>query len=548
MKAAQVGATEAGNCWLGYLIDISPCPVLMVMPTDETVKRNSKIRIDPMIEATPRLRDKIAPARSRDSGNTVMQKQFAGGVLVMTGANSAVGLRSMPVRALMLDEVDGYPADLDGEGNPIDLARARTRTFARRKIFIISTPTTEGGSAIEKEFVTTDQRYWYVPCPICGGEQALEFDQLRWEEGKPETAQYECSHCTALIQERHKTAMLNAGRWVATHPELADPRRVGYHINSLYSPYGWYSWADAAREFEEAGQDQAKLKSFYNTVLGKTWKESGEVPAWEALYERRESYRLNAPSNEVYFITAGVDVQGDRLEIQIVGWGKRKRSWLIDYRVLVGDTAGADVWRQLDAILSERWTRTDGLEMQVLKMCVDSGFNTNHVYTFCAKYSGDRVVPIKGQENQAVMLAAPRPVGRKKDGTTPKFGGVKLWNIGVSIIKSELYGWLKQTHTGEVEPDGYCHFPALDVPFFRGLTAEQLEFKLVRGYRRYMWVKKYARNEPLDTRVYARAAAAMVGIDRFSDEHYEKITGNYSRKEPEKQRVTKKSGDFWAGW
>ena len=535
MKAAQIGATEAANNWIGYIIDIAPAPSMMVMPTDDTVKRNSRIRIDPMIQETPTLRERVKPARSRDSGNTVFSKDFPGGVLVMTGANSAVALRSMPVKNLILDEVDGYPLDLDGEGSPVDLARARTRTFARKKILLISTPTVEGQSVIESEFLTTDQRYYHVPCPHCGTYQPLEFEQLRTDsghhvdtyEGTPPTAvYYECSSCEELIEERMKVHMLPNGNWVQSAPEKSTIIRRGYHLNSLYSPLGFYSWLELAIDYLKAKPSNENLKTFYNTVLGKTWSEPGESPPWENLYNRRERYDLNKPAAEVAFLTAGADVQKDRIELEIVGWCKGKRSYSIDYRTLLGDTAKLDVWNQLAEIMNETWEREDGALMPLQVMAVDSGYNSSHVYAFCERFDGFKVIPTKGRDELGTVLSPPRQVNTSRAGK--KVGKVKVWGVGVSVVKAEVYGWLRQEIAEDgTPPPGYCHFPQYDQQYFRGLTAEELKFKMIRGFRKYEWVKKYERNEPLDCRVYARAAASVVGMDRFQDEHWEKMRTSY---------------------
>ena len=250
MKGAQVGATETGSNWIGYVIHHAPGPMMAVWPTVEMAKRNSKQRIDPLIEESPVLCELIAPARSRDSGNTILAKEFRGGVLVMTGANSAVGLRSMPVRYLFLDEVDAYPLDVEGEGDAISLAEARTRTFARRKIFIVSTPTIAGASAIEREYEASDQRRYFVPCPHCSHRQWLRFEQLRWEKGRPETAAYVCESCETAIAEHHKTWMLEHGEWRATAE--GSGKTAGFHLSSLYSPLGWRAWREIAAAWEAA--------------------------------------------------------------------------------------------------------------------------------------------------------------------------------------------------------------------------------------------------------------------------------------------------------
>jgi phage terminase large subunit GpA-like protein len=226
MKGAQIGGTECGNCWVGYVIHQAPGPMMAVSPTVELAKRNSKQRIDPLIEESEVLRERVKERRSRDSGNTVLSKEFPGGVLILTGANSAVGLRSMPARYLFLDEVDGYPGDVEGEGDPILLAERRSATFQRRKILLVSTPKTKSLSRIEREYDASDQRRYFVPCPHCGERQTLELESLRWPEGRPREAEYACCQCGALIGERHKTWMLEQGEWRPTAE--GDARTAGF--------------------------------------------------------------------------------------------------------------------------------------------------------------------------------------------------------------------------------------------------------------------------------------------------------------------------------
>jgi hypothetical protein len=546
MKGAQLGFTECGNNWTGYVMDVSPGPMLMVMPTDGTVKRNSKIRIAPMIESTPRLRDKVATAKSRDGDNTTFSKSFPGGVLIMTGANSAVGLRSMPARFLFLDEVDGYPNDLDGEGSPIDLAKARTRTFAKKKVFMISTPTIDGASAIQTEFEDTDQRYFHVPCPHCGGMQDLKFANLKWTDNDPTTAQYQCEHCSELIDERHKGRMLAQGEWIVTAPDNASPRRYGYHLNSLYSPLGWYSWVDAAREFLDANKsnDTNKMKTFVNTVLGECYVEKGEAPAWENLYNRRETYSTNKPPKDVVFMTAGVDVQKDRLEVEIVGWCRGKRTYSIDYRVIIGETTTKAPWDKLAEIIGETWEREDGAPLRLNLMAVDTGYNTSYVYEFCRRFDYTKVIPVKGSDSLGVIVANPKAVDTSRGGK--KIGRMKIWQAGVSVAKSELYGFLKAEKAEDgTAPDGYCHFPQYAQEYFRGITGEQLQFKLVRGFKKYEWVKKYERNEPLDCRVYARIAAAVLGMDRWNATQWDAMDLAGPTKPKETKPKRRQGGSFW---
>ena len=237
--------------------------------------------IDPLIEESGVLRERVKERRSRDSGNTVLSKDFPGGVLILTGANSAVGLRSMPARYLFLDEVDGYPGDVEGEGDPILLAERRSATFQRRKILLVSTPKTRGLSRIEREYEASDQRRFFVPCPHCHEPQVLDFANLRWPEDRPREAEYACAHCGGLIGERHKTWMLEHGAWRPT--AAGDGRTAGFHLSSLYSPVGWFSWADAAEMYEQAKKTPDLMKGFVNTVLGLPFEEEAEAPEWQRL-------------------------------------------------------------------------------------------------------------------------------------------------------------------------------------------------------------------------------------------------------------------------
>lgn len=554
-KCSQIGATEGGNNWLGYVIDIAPGFMLFVMPTDTIMKDSSATRIQPMINTTPALKAKIKAPRSRDGGNTMMRKEFENGIVYMVGANSPNGLSSKPVRFVYLDETDRYPLNVGGEGDVISLAITRTSTYGdRRKIFATSTPTIAGASIIDKEFVQTGQRYYNVPCPHCGLYQVLKFEQLRYAKDKYEDTCYECEDCKQLIRESQKTKMLAAGEWKAKYPEKEDGFTFGYHLNALYSPLGWYSWGRMAKEYEEALNDLPKMISFTNTKLGEVYETQGDKPDWQALYNKREVYRLNVPHEQVVFITAGVDIQKDRIEVEIVGWGKGKQSWSIDYRVLEGNTDSASnpVWDELDKITNEIWTRADGALLPLRMMCVDSGNNTSVVYEFCRRYSTTKVIPIKGRDNMAVMISQPKAVDTSRSGK--KIEGVKVWMVGVSLIKTELYGWLKLQHLdGEEYPYGYCHFPQYDETHFKSLTAEQVEYALnKKGFSVLTWVKKYERNERLDCRVYARAAAAQLGIDRLSDKDWDKLWLDTKDLIPENKPVIpvkkKNTGDdFWRG-
>jgi phage terminase large subunit GpA-like protein len=527
IKASQLGGTECGNNWIGYVVAHCPGPMMAVQPTVEMARRNSKQRIDPLIEESDVLRKLVSSPRSRDSGNTMLAKEFPGGILVMTGANSPVGLRSMAARYLFLDEIDAYPGDVDGEGDPVNLAIARTRTFARRKIFMVSTPKISGRSRIESAFEESDQRWFWVPCPTCYEYQILRFPQLRWPKGKPEDAVYICEHCSAEIQNHQKHGMLGGGEWRAA--ATGDGKTAGFHLSSLYSPVGWFGWADAAAMFEKAHKDPALLQVFVNTVLGESWALQGEAPEWQRLYDRREDYPISVVPPGGLFLTCGVDVQRDRIEAEIVAWGRGKESWSVDYRVMEGDTSRADVWAKLTAILGERFKTQAGVDMQIVRMAVDSGYATQEVYAWARAQGSERVMAVKGVFQDAVPVGQPTALDVTYAGKRVT-RGIKVWPVSVGILKSELYGWLRSerpsAESGVEFPPGYCHFPKYQEEYFKQLTAEQLVTRVVKGYRRTEWQKTRDRNEGLDCRIYARAAAAIYGMDRFTDQVWNALEQN----------------------
>jgi phage terminase large subunit GpA-like protein len=528
MKGAQVGGTECGNGWIGYVIHHAPGPMLAVQPTVELAKRFSDQRIDPLIEETPALRERVAPARSRDSGNRQLSKEFPGGQLVMTGANSAVGLRSMTARFLFLDEIDAYPGDVEGEGDPITLAEARARTFGwRRKTFLVSTPTISGRSRIEREYVASDQRRFFVPCPHCGEMQWLRFERLRWERGDPRSVRYYCETCDDAIEEHHKTAMLADGSWHAT-ATAEDPYTVGFHISALYSPVGWLSWEQIARDWEAAQGKPEDLKTFKNTVLGETWQEQGEAPDWERLVERREDFPLGVVPREALVLTAGVDVQDDRLECDLWGWAEGYTSWLVDHVVIPGSPREAEPWDALAALLNRDWPRTGGGTMRVAKLCVDTGGrDTAAVYGHLRRLRDPRIAPTKGVDgwNRAQPVQGPSPVDALVNGQKLR-RGLKLWTVSVSTWKADLYRrlWLGRGDADEFPP-GWVHLPrAIEVEWIKQLVAEQLRTtKDRRGFARQEWAKLRERNEALDCAVLARAALWLLGADRYGERFWQRL-------------------------
>ena len=514
MKGAQIGGTEVGNNFLGYIVHLSPGPVMLVMPTVDGAKRTSKTRIDPMFAAIPELKGVISDRRSKDASNTTLMKEFQGGVLVLTGANSAIGLRSMPVRYIFLDEIDAYKGDVEGEGDPVNLAIKRTSTFNRRKIFMVSTPTIQGVSRIEYEYEQSDQRHYMVPCPYCNKRQSLKWKQIHFENDDPATATYVCEHCGAIIEEHLKTWMLENGIW-----EKSNPKSIvaGFHLSSLYSPVGWFSWADAVKQFLDAKNKDNLLKVWVNTVLGETWLEKGEAPEWQILFDKREDYQQEIVPSGGLFLTAGADVQKDRIECEVVAWGRNKESWSVGYFIINGDTAREEVWNELSEFSKRYFEHSSGVMLPISRFAIDSGFATQQVYNWVRKQPINFAMAIKGTDSGVTPLGLPTRVDLNINGKRLR-RGAKVWSVGTSILKSELYQFLRLTQNeDESYPAGYCHFPKYDSEYFKQLTAEQLVTKMVRGYQKREWQKTRERNEALDCRVYARAASISFGIEQFTE-------------------------------
>lgn len=519
MGPTQLLKTEMINNSIGYIIDQDPGPTLMVQPTEALAEAWGNERFDKMVRDTPRLTEKISKKKSRDSANSKLHKEFTGGYLAIVGANAPGGLASRPIRNLLLDEIDKYPLSAGREGDPIKLARERTATFWNRKIIQVCSPTVEGKSRIAQEYEASDQRVYEVPCPSCGHAEEMQWRNVVWPEGEPEKALYHCPECRHPWEEYQRLEAIQGGEWRATKPFKGH---AGFRCSKLVSP--WETIAELAMKFCEAKKNVEQLKVFVNTSLAETWKEKGDAPEWKKLYDRREIYPKRIVPKPAVFLTAGVDVQKDRLEVEIKAWARGQESWSIDYRVLMGETEERPVWELLDGVLGEQFEHENGRSLHIAMMAVDSGYLTQTVYNWVRGWPATRVVAIKGRDNQSVVVGTPSPVDVNINGQKIK-RGTMVWPIGVSILKAELYRRLKLERPidGEDYPPGYLHYPEYSEDFFKQLTAEQLVSKISKGYRVYEWQKVRERNEALDTAIYCRAAAAILGMDRMKPQHWDKL-------------------------
>lgn len=507
MSSAQIGKTEIINNTVGYHIHLDPAPILLLQPTLEMAEAWSKDRFAPMLRDTHALRGLVRDPRARDSGNTLLHKRFPGGHITMAGANSPASLASRPIRLVLCDEVDRYPVSAGTEGDPVSLARKRTTTFWNRKLLLTSTPTIKGASRIDAAFEQSDKRRFHVSCPHCGEYQTLKWQQVKWESDpkaaeeedrhRPETAHYVCEHNGCIIEDAERPDMLKAGKWIAEAPFDGI---AGFHINELYSP--WVTLPQMVAEFLKAKKLPETLKTWINTSLGETWEEAGETIEADVLMRRKENWGGEAPE-EVAVVTAGVDVQGDRLEIEVKGWGVGEESWSLDYRIFLGDPTQPKVWQDLDEYLQRPVKSKTGLFLNIACTCIDSGgHHTQAVYEFCRTRAVRGVFAIKGLNQPAKPL-----VGRPSRNNRHK---LRFYPIGVDTAKEVIFGRLRITEPGP----GYYHFPAeRDREYFLQLTGEKQVTRFHKGASRREWVKIRSRNEALDCNVYALAALKLLSPD-----------------------------------
>lgn len=506
MSSAQIGKTEIINNVVGYYASQDPSPILCVQPTLEMGESWSKDRFAPMIRDTPCLTDLFAEPGSKASGNTLLHKVFRGGHITIAGANSSPSLASRPIRILLLDEVDRYPVSAGTEGDPVSLAVKRTANFWNRRIVMTSTPTIEGASRIQQAWEQSDKRYFLVPCPHCEVEQRLRWANVQWTEGRAETARIACESCGALLEDGERAEMIGRGRWEAT----AESKGIaGFHLWEAYSP--WRSLAEIVDDHLRAAPYPETLKTWVNVTLGEPYSdELGEKIAATGIASTAEEYPQWTVPAGALLITAGVDVQHDRLALTVWGYGIGEEAWAIAWDEILGSPAESSTWNQLDDALARRLPHELGGEVGITAACVDAGdgTTTGYVLDYCRARHRKHYLAIKGQST-----AGKPPIGRptKVDVSArggPVAGSALLWPVGSDTIK----GWLM----GRLKTERLIHFPAgLPAEFFEQLTAERLVTKHSRGMARREWVKNpKARNEALDASVYAYAAACFAGLKR----------------------------------
>ncbi len=530
MSSAQVGKTEILLNVIAYFIDYDPSPMILIQPTDLLAQSFSKDRLSPMIRDTPKLKNKIADAKSRDGENTILHKKFVGGHITMIGANTPTNLASRPIRIVLCDEVDRYPASAGKEGDVIKLAEKRTNNFWNRKKIKVSTPTIKGQSAIEKEYQSSSQGEWCVYCPSCDMIQRYDFKRLRFDDAK-----MKCICCNEYFSKTEWES--KKGIWIHQYPEN---KKRGFHLNEMAS--SWRSWEEIIKDFKNANDDfkntgsYEALKVFVNTALGESWELRGKSADDDSLIIRRELYSADLPEG-VLLLTAGVDVQDDRFEIEVVGWGKGYESWGIQYHKIYCNPAKQESWEKLEKFLENEYYFEKGNSLLIAAACIDTGgHHTDESYHFLNKMEkkNKRIYGVKG------MGGAGFPLIYKESRNTKN--KVKIFILGVDAGKEKIFARLQIEEIGA----GYCHFPLneekkYDEIYMKGLNSEQLVTSIVNGRAKNKWVKKSGtRNEPLDLRNYATAAAEILSPNWDSLEKKVNAGINYMTKSDKLQSIKRR--------
>ena len=578
LKSARVGYTKMIMASVAYQVEHKKRNQIIYQPTDTAAKDFMKDHVQPMIRDVRPVRRLASWFGKRHPNNTNHAKTFDNRrQLWALGGTSAKNYREKSVDTVYIDELDGFDENVEGEGRPDHLANKRTEGSYFRKLVCGSTPTTEHRSLISSRAKSAECLLrCYIPCPHCNHSQHLVFDNLRMlEPGNYSSTQYACEGCGAFFdykcaQEQQADCFwMDAEAGLMTHDgieftdlegnEVETPRHVALHIWSAYSPMT--TWADIMRDFMKRKDNPAELQTWVNQTRGETWKERGDAPDWKRIYDRTRGGPLkhNKLAPWAALITAGVDVQRNRLEVEVVGWGPGKRSQSIDYRVIPGDTSDlspAGPWEALRGMIrTETWTHESGAQIPMASTAIDSGDQTQTVYTFCREWAQPQVVPIKGMDHQTTLIGVPKSVDVNQSGRKVR-RGVMLWGLGTNLLKNEIYSNLKlerpTAESGDPLPPGWCDFPEYGEDYFKGLCSEQvMRVRNRAGYTVYRWEKIYERNEPLDCRCYARAAAAIKGIDRWGDDNWRELRESFGMVSPAKtdnetkHGVTFRRSEFW---
>jgi len=555
MKSARVGYTKILNHIIGYHIQNDPCPMMLVFPTLDDCQSYSKDELSPMLRDTPCLQGTVSDPKAKDGNNTLLKKNFAGGTLSLVGANSPRGFRMVSRRIVMFDETDGYPPSAGTEGDQIKLGIKRTEFFSNRKIISGSTPTVKDFSRIEKLFNQTDQRRYYVPCPICNHMQYLKWPNFECFNDDPATTIYKCEKCNGHIPPNKKRWMIERGEWRATAPY--NGKHVGFHIWAAYSYSPNATWPNLMEEYIECKKDQEQLKTFINITCGEVYEDEYHTKASaDGLAKRaaQETYKEGIPPKEVLILTLGIDVQDDRLSMSVIGFGRNEEMYLVDRKVIYGSPARADLWAQLDEVLQGKYINEDGKELKIDTAAIDTGGHyTQETYQYVREREQLGLIGIKGMGQKGKPpLGKISKVDINYRGKVLK-RGLSLYPVGVDVIKTTLHNKLKDAEVGH----GYIHFyPTTTNTYFEELTAERQILVYKNGYQERVWKKKNNQaNEALDEMVYAYASFQRLLQKYDRKTIYDQFAKRFEDKKPIKEAKidlnrtnSPKKANFVANW
>ncbi|AWY02800.1 large terminase subunit [Alteromonas phage JH01] len=539
MSCIQLLKTELMINTALYFIHQEPSPIMYVAPKKEIAEAWSKERFTKSANAVEEIKDLMSHNR-RDQGNTILQKQFPGGQLSIVSARNPDDLAMRACRIMLFDECDKYPANVGsgdggsgGEGDPIAVGWGRATTFGRRaKKIVACSPTTQGRSRIEKEYLSGSQHTYHQPCPKCNHTKELTWDDVvipvdeETGEYLPDDAYIACSECGHKWSEGDRIQSIDNGFYKAKRPHVK--RHLSFKVTSLASPFT--PVVTLANEFVDAIGDNNLLKAFYNTRMARTWKEQGEQPEWEDVYNRRENYKIGVVPEGGLMLTMGMDVQKAGVYYEVVAYGRRRISWSVDKGYLAGDIEEESFRDQVKELWSTTYKNHKGIDMNCEIINVDSGYKTNAVYSLVREYGDPRVRAVKGDKEGRLTSSVGTPTPVDVDYMGKRISrGLMLWHVGSGVLKDQFYSWLslkapteEKLKAGGRFPSGYCHFPEYDEEFFKQITAEQ---KVIttnkKGFEVFAWEKTRKDNHFLDCRNYARAGATMLQIDRMRDEDWD---------------------------
>lgn len=519
-SSSQIGKSDMMNNVIGRFAHLDPCAIMMIQPTIDMAQDYSKTRIAPMIRDTKVLNNLFYDVKSRDANNTILSKVFPGGRLIMCGANSPAGLASRPIRILLADEVDRFPDSAGTEGDPVDLAAKRMTTFWNSCMGLFSTPTNEGSSRIDEEYLTGTQEEWQHKCPNCGEyhllrhiDMTVDYKEIKTPSGKKTVivndVKWRCPHCGFSFSE--KEMKQTPQKYISRNADALKNGIRSFFVNGFTSP--WMTWSKIMREWLEAKGDPEREKVIMNTVFGESYKQKGAFEDEQIFLRRRESYGAELP-NGVLLLTAAIDTQDNRLEYEVVGWGKEEECWGIRKGIVLGAPNQDRTWKEIDNILDKTYHFADGKGLKVVRTFIDSGGHyTSDVYNYCQKNFHKQRFAIKGRGGPGIPLIY--KIAKANNAKAP------LILLGVDDGKQQIMDRLSIDSPGPL----YFHFPqdegikelsnrGYDDLYFKGIISEHKKVYKRNGVLREVWeTTKNVRNEPLDLRNYNLACMKSLKPD-----------------------------------